>query len=197
MGGPAKQRGTVIRFRLRKGARVELVVRAEDCAVVGRKRIRGRQGLNKVRFDGRVRGRPLRPGTYTITVVAVRAGKRTRVGTVAVEVVPSSRRLTRAQRAAPVAPARCESTGAAFSLPVGLIDASSSFGVDAASTPERLQPPEHRSAFLPPRLPLPFAGGGGGWSISLLALAAYLVLGLAGAAFIVYATRLARGSWPR
>ena len=187
----------MIRFRLRKSGRVELVVRGEDCAVVGRKRIRGHQGVNRVRFDGRVHGRPLRPGRYTISVVVTRAGERTRVGTVAVEVVPSSRRLTRAQRAAPVAPARCESTGAAFSLPVGLIDAGSSFGVDAASTPERLQPPEHRSAFLPPRLPLPFAGGGDGWSISLLALAAYLVLGLAGAAFIVYGTRLARGTWPR
>src|SRR4030095_11544098 len=45
--GPKAQRGTVIRFRLRKPGKVELVVRAErsSCTVIGRKRGRRQRGL--------------------------------------------------------------------------------------------------------------------------------------------------------
>jgi hypothetical protein len=109
MRGPKAQRGTVIRFRLRKGGRVELVVRENSapCSILGRKRVRGHEGMNRVRFDGRIRGKPLAAGRYTITVVVVRAGKRTSVGAIGVEVVPNGRRLTRGQRTAPVAPAGC------------------------------------------------------------------------------------------
>jgi hypothetical protein len=42
----------------------------------GRFAVRGRRGLNRLRFSGRVRGRPLAPGVYTLTAVAVdRAGR--------------------------------------------------------------------------------------------------------------------------
>jgi hypothetical protein len=94
----------VIRFRLRAPGPVELVVRQSGpaCAVVGRKHLRGHEGVNRVRFQGRYGGRALPPGRYTITVVVVRAGRHTSVGTVAVEIVPDGRRLTRAQRTAPV-----------------------------------------------------------------------------------------------
>jgi hypothetical protein len=94
----------VIRFRLPAPGQVELVVRQSGpaCAVVGRKHLRGHAGVNRVRFQGRYRGSALPPGRYTITVVVVRAGRHTPVGTVAVEVVPDGRRLTRAQRTAPV-----------------------------------------------------------------------------------------------
>ena len=38
-------------------------------------RVRGRRGLNRMRFRGRVRGRTLAPGAYTLTAVATdRAG---------------------------------------------------------------------------------------------------------------------------
>jgi hypothetical protein len=90
----------VIRFRLRKPGKVELVVRADSsaCKIVGRKRVRGHAGRNRVPFNGRVNGRPLAAGKYTITVVVVRGGHRTQVGTLAVEIVSSGRRLTRAQQ---------------------------------------------------------------------------------------------------
>jgi len=99
--GPKAQRGTVIRFRLGKPGTVELVVRGGSaCTVIGRKRVRGHSGVNRVHSKGRVNGRPLTAGKYTMTVVVVRPGHRTRVGTLAVEVVPSRRRLTRAQQTA-------------------------------------------------------------------------------------------------
>ncbi|MET0564461.1 MAG: hypothetical protein ABW114_13585, partial [Gaiellaceae bacterium] len=79
----------MIRFRLRKPGKVELVVRADSsaCKIVGRKRVRGHAGRNRVPFNGRVNGRPLAAGKYTITVVVVRGGHRTQVGTLAVEIV--------------------------------------------------------------------------------------------------------------
>ena len=65
-----KQRGaTVVRFRLSHAARLVLVVRGPgpSCATVARIAIRGHAGANRYRFDGRVAGRPLEPGTYLLT----------------------------------------------------------------------------------------------------------------------------------
>jgi hypothetical protein len=43
----------------------------------GRFSVRGRRGLNRLRFSGRVRGHPLAAGAYVLTAVAVdRAGRR-------------------------------------------------------------------------------------------------------------------------
>ena len=43
----------------------------------GRFSTRGRRGLNRLRFSGRVRGRPLAPGVYVLEAVAVdRAGRK-------------------------------------------------------------------------------------------------------------------------
>ena len=43
----------------------------------GRFSVRGRRGLNRLRFSGRVRGRPLAEGAYVLEAVAVdRAGRR-------------------------------------------------------------------------------------------------------------------------
>ena len=39
--------------------------------------VRGRRGLNRMRFSGRIRGRALAGGAYTLTAVAVDRGGRT------------------------------------------------------------------------------------------------------------------------
>jgi hypothetical protein len=94
--GPAVRRrgrgGTALRFRLSRAALVRFeVVRVaaepEDLAPKtthsgerfaggGRFAVRGRRGLNRLRFSGRVRGRPLAPGAFVLRAVAVdRAGR--------------------------------------------------------------------------------------------------------------------------
>jgi hypothetical protein len=56
-------------FVLKKAGLVEfvLVEVAPDCRRVGRFRVAGHRGVNRVRFRGRVGRRVLRPGTYRIT----------------------------------------------------------------------------------------------------------------------------------
>jgi hypothetical protein len=199
--GPKAQRGTVIRFRLRKPGKVELVVRtdASACKIVGRKRVRGHTGLNRVPFNGRVNGRPLAAGKYTITVVVVRAGHRTRVGTLAVEVVPSGRHLTRAQQTGPVTTscfAGAPSSGstsilAAFAVP--FVDGSAGAGDLHARENSKSAPTALGASFKPPKLPRPVTPGEGtfGWAGALL----YAALGLAGATLLVQVARFMRGSW--
>src|SRR5918999_1679284 len=67
--GPRAQRQTFLVFRLSRAGIVELVFMrvAPDCRVVGKLRIRGRAGLNRVRFRGQIGRRLLRPGTYRVT----------------------------------------------------------------------------------------------------------------------------------
>ena len=93
--GPAIQHrgraGTALRFRLSHAALVRFeVVRGggapEDFApkarsarpsIGGRFSVRGRRGLNRLRFSGRVRGRPLAPGAYVLKAAAIDRGGRT------------------------------------------------------------------------------------------------------------------------
>jgi hypothetical protein len=198
--GPKAQRGTVIRFRLRKGGRVELVVRANNspCSVLGRKRARGHAGLNRVQFNGRLHGKPLAAGAYTITVVVVRSGTRTRVGTIGVEVVPSGRPLSRAQRNAPVAPAGCFAVGTPFSGTSVLADiaaplvSAASAAWDTKAPPKSTPPPATLGpSFKPPTLPVTDGGGRMGWADLLLYGAAAIAL----AVMLVHAVRFLRGSW--
>lgn len=67
--GPRVQRRTTFFFRLSRPTLVEFVlVRvAPDCRVVGRFRVNGRAGLNRVQFRGRIGRHVLRPGTYRVT----------------------------------------------------------------------------------------------------------------------------------
>ena len=81
----------------------------------------GVKGLNRVRFNGRVHGRPLAPGRYLIDVVVVRGKSPKRVGRVAVEIVRPGRHLTKAQRAAPVGVA-CATPTSSPSLPAAAVD---------------------------------------------------------------------------
>jgi len=149
--GPKAQRGIVIRFRLRKLGKVELLIRAggSACTVVGRKRVRGHAGRNRVPFNGRVNGRPLPAGKYTITVVVVRGGHRTRVGTLAVEIVPSGRHLTRAEQTASVTTS-CSSAGSP-SILAGLaapfVDGSTGAGDSHSRSKPKLPPqPSERAS---------------------------------------------------
>ena len=182
---------------------VELVVRADGsaCTVIGRKRVRGQRGVNRVLFKGRVNGRPLAAGKYTITVVVVRAGHRTRVGTLAVEVVSSGRRLTRAQQTALVNTS-CFSAGTPFSgsssilaaLAVSFVDASTGARDSHARTKSNPPPAALGASFKPPKLPkavTPDGDGRFGWAGALL----YVALGLAGATLLVQVARFLRGSW--
>ena len=193
----------MIRFRLRKPGTVELVVRADGsaCTVIGRKRVRGQRGVNRVLFKGRVNGRPLAAGKYTITVVVVRAGHRTRVGTLAVEVVSSGWRLTRAQQTALVNTS-CFSAGTPFSgsssilaaLAVSFVDASTGARDSHARTKSNPPPAALGASFKPPKLPKAVTPGGDrrfGWAGALL----YVALGLAGATLLVQVARFLRGSW--
>ena len=48
---------------------------APECRRVGRFRIDGHRGVNRVRFRGRVGGRPLGPGTYRIKARTLPRGR--------------------------------------------------------------------------------------------------------------------------
>jgi hypothetical protein len=51
--------------------------------------------VNRVRFSGRLHGRPLATGRYSIAVVVVRGGSTKRIGKIGVEVVPPGSRVAR------------------------------------------------------------------------------------------------------
>ena len=57
-------------FSLPKADRVFLIVRGPvpSCEIAGYIPVRGREGINKVAFAGRVQGRRLEPGTYLISL---------------------------------------------------------------------------------------------------------------------------------
>jgi hypothetical protein len=67
-----KNGGTIIVFKLRRSTLLTVtVVRVHPkCEVVGSFRVRGRAGVNRVPFRGRLRGRPLPYGTYRLLIGA-------------------------------------------------------------------------------------------------------------------------------
>ena len=75
--GPHGERRTMLIFVLRKSAVVEFVVlqMAPECRRVGRFRVRGHQGVNRVRVPARVGGEPLAPGTYRVVARAIPTGR--------------------------------------------------------------------------------------------------------------------------
>jgi hypothetical protein len=64
-------------FRLARAASVEFMVVqvAPDCRLVGRFRVAGHPGVNRVRFRGHVGGRALSPGTYRIKARTLPRGR--------------------------------------------------------------------------------------------------------------------------
>lgn len=186
----------MLRFRLRSKGTVVLVVRGADCSVLGRRRFHGHRGLNRVRFDGRVHGRPLAPGRYSIDLFVVRGSKRTRIGAIAVEVVPPGRHLTKAQRSAPLRDG-CLVSSTALPLPVPVLSTAGPAVASGATKPaHEVTKKSPRTGVLgvnlkPPRLPLPVVNNAPTWlGVLLVAL-----FGLSVAALAVYVTRFLRGSW--
>jgi hypothetical protein len=191
----------VISFRLRKAGRVMLVVRSADaCEVVGRRRVAGVKGLNRVRFAGRVHGRSLAPGRYLIDVVVIRGASRKRIGRVAVEIVRPGTPLTRAQRVAPVAVA-CSAPAGSPSLPAAVVDprrvdGGGSGGGVASKAGGGSRGSVLGAVFQPPRLPgLGGRDEGGGGGLAWLGLGVYLVLIGAFLTMLLYVSRFLRGSW--
>jgi hypothetical protein len=75
--GPQARRRVVLRFVLGRSAVVEFIVIriAPDCRRVGRFRVAGRAGVNRIPFRGRIRGHVLAPGTYRIRARALPSGR--------------------------------------------------------------------------------------------------------------------------
>jgi hypothetical protein len=78
--GPKGQRAVIVVFRLRHAARVRFLVLEvfPACRIVGSFTVRGHAGLNRFRFNGRVHGKRLQPGTYQIGL-RMRRGRLLRV----------------------------------------------------------------------------------------------------------------------
>ncbi len=75
---PGARSAVRLRFVLSSPARVRFLVigPAPSCQVAGRIVLAGHRGLNRVAFRGRVRGRLLGPGTYTIVPQAASGSSR-------------------------------------------------------------------------------------------------------------------------
>jgi hypothetical protein len=178
---------------------VALVVRGSGCQILGVQVARGRRGVNHVRFSGRLHGRPLAAGRYSITIEVVRGVSRTRIARIVVAIVPPGRRLTRAQRNAPLTLACGRRPGLELAaLVAGTIPGSGSLaGVNATPSPRSSAPfkPPSRDDLLgagaPPGLPVPGADGSLGW----LAVLLIALLGVAGAGLVLYTLRFMKGSW--
>ena len=98
-----KNGGAVVVFELPRAALLRVTVRRvfPSCKVMGSFRVRARAGVNRLRFSGRLRGRPLPPGTYRL-LLRVR-GARADAAAVTIVVVrgkSSTSRLRKARRAA-------------------------------------------------------------------------------------------------
>jgi hypothetical protein len=110
IGGPKKQRRTTLVFVLQRPALVEFVVArvSPDCRRVGRFRVRGHRGVNRIPLNRSIRGNSLAPGTYRFIARALPSG-RTVGDTRLVVVQRPSRREIRAARGANACPPASDS----------------------------------------------------------------------------------------
>jgi hypothetical protein len=193
--GPKGKRGTVVAFRLRAPATVVFTVRgpSPSCGVAGKKFVRGRRGVNKVRLSGRFGHHRLAPGTYEIVVVARRGHTTKRVGRISIQVVRPGSRMGRGS-----APAfSCAASPVTQSGIPGAAMFVSPPSQNAGNAPEQYntnpQKAPSRSGVLGEP---PFHLGGGGTDL-LLAVLLYATLGLGGAVLLVYVVKYFRDPFRR
>jgi hypothetical protein len=93
--------GTTVVFRLRRPLLLRLrIVRVfPTCEVVGSFRVRGKAGVNRVPFRGRIHGRPLPSGTYRLVIGAAHAPPTAEATIVVARGHVSKARLRKARRA--------------------------------------------------------------------------------------------------
>lgn len=197
--GRKRARQTVLVFTLGRAGVVEFVVVqvSPDCHRVGRFRVVGRTGVNRVRFRGRIGHRMLGPGTYRITA-RTRSQKGRLVDTELVVVTRPDRRKISAARGANTC-ASAEGTGrsaaANSSIPGGPTAAQTSGSGSQGKADKQARPTERAHGVLSTRfaknavdvvksVPL--------WLYALLGLAIVL---LAVAALPLRAAPTRRGAW--
>ncbi len=198
--GPKNRRGTVVTFRLRAPARVVFVVHgpSPSCGVAGKKSVRGRSGLNRVRLNGRFGDQTLAPGTYEIVVVVQRGKAHRRVGKISIQVVPPGSRVRRGgagprfRCTAPTAQTGVPGAGLFLSPPSKNHRSRPQPGAGADASVK--SKPTGRSGVLA-EPPFHIGTGNGGVDM-LLALLLYGTLGVGGAVLLVYLVRILRSSRP-
>jgi hypothetical protein len=181
-----------VRFRLRAPATVVFTVLgpSPNCGVAGRKFVRGRRGMNKVRLNGRFGDHRLAPGTYVIVVDALRGESHKRVGKISIQVVPPGSHVRR-PGSAPVF--RCSGPAAQTGIPGAGLFVSPP---DQISGPlvqrvvAKTKPTSRSGVLADPPFHLGIASNG--WDMAL-ALILYGTLGLGGAVLLVYLVRFFRG----
>jgi hypothetical protein len=186
-----------VSFRLRAPATVVFTVLgpSPSCGVAGKKLVRGRRGLNRVRLNGRFGDHRLAPGTYVIVVVARRGESHKLVGKISVQVVPPGSRVRR-PGAAPVF--RCTSTSTAQTgIPgAGLFlspPSQNRGGGTPQPSPSSDGTPNHSGVLAEP----PFHIGNGSGRDLLLALLLYGTLGLGGIVLLAYIVKYFRDPFRR
>ncbi|MDQ3858479.1 MAG: hypothetical protein M3327_08555 [Actinomycetota bacterium] len=126
--GARNRRETILRFSLARPSVVVFRIRSEaPSCLVGKFSVRGRAGVNEIRFTGRFHGEPLPPGTYTLSAVARRDGRLVPLGGVTVVIVAVDGRTTPRAAPSPCAaqPSRAGAAGDFFaSAKLALADAA-------------------------------------------------------------------------
>jgi hypothetical protein len=165
-----------------------------SCGVAGRKSVRGRRGLNRVRLDGRFHGHPLAPGTYELIVVAMRGTVRRHVGGVSIQVVAPGRRV-RGSGSPPVF--RCVVPVAQSGIPGAGLFLSPPSKNRGRGLPIRQHQPAQQTPGRSGVLAAPpfHIGNGSGPLDTLLDVLLYSTMGIGGAALIMYFVRFYRSSW--
>jgi hypothetical protein len=155
--------------------------------MAGKKSVRGRRGLNRVRLEGRFNGHPLAPGTYQLVIVAVRGTVRRYVGRISIQVVPTGGRVAGSSPlfwcAVPVAQTGIPGAGLFLSPP------SKNRGVQPLI--QKQQAPRRSGVLAEP--PFHLESGSGPMDL-ILDVLLFGTLGLGGVVLIMYFVRLFRSS---
>jgi hypothetical protein len=160
-----------------------------DCTPAGRFTVKGRQGMNEIRFTGKVRGGRLQPGRYRITPIRIRGTKPSGRQTVGVQI------LERGSVPARITTACERSTGPTSSQAGGRASGSAADRAGPRSNPASSKPERKGrfhgilGAFKPPDLSLPGDAGTFPW---LLGLAAIALLSLFAGAILAYVLTFVR-----